>query len=363
MNLVDRILPGLTAYPDIHPMVVHLPVGLFPIALLLASVALWRNRSHLASPARLLLVLGTLGGFAALVTGLMAQQAMPHGRSTLVAVHRSYMLAVAVLALLLSGLALRRRGHPEGRDLRILVAGLVVLNTLLVLGADRGALVALRLRAGLDLSLPAVEGPPTLRPVTEAAGDSTRGRILYARLECATCHESGAMTEVPGIPPTLAYAGSRLQAGWIREYLVTPYRIRWAEQGVRPVVRMPDFELASDEAADLTAHLAARRDERRFAMSPVENPPLTELEAREGRDLIGQYACKGCHSIGGTGNAQGPVLDGVGERLRPEYVYAFLMDPDGIIPQTTMKDFALWREEARALTAYLMTLKRDGTPD
>jgi cytochrome c2 len=57
--------------------------------------------------------------------------------------------------------------------------------------------------------------------------------------------------------------------------------------------------------------------------------------------------------IEGSGDAFGPDLDTAGDRLRPGYVYAFLMDPKGIIPHTPMRDFGLWQEEARNLTAYL----------
>lgn len=74
------------------------------------------------------------------------------------------------------------------------------------------------------------------------------------------------------------------------------------------------------------------------------------------------YACNGCHSIAGSGGRVGPALDKVGARLRPAYLYAFLKDPKGIIPGTPMKDFDLWDEEARSLTAYLSTLKRERDP-
>lgn len=51
----------------------------------------------------------------------------------------------------------------------------------------------------------------------------------------------------------------------------------------------------------------------------------------------------------------GPSLDGVGSRRRPEYVMALLLDPKRVIPGTAMKDNQLWEEEARALTAFLMS--------
>jgi cytochrome c1 len=53
----------------------------------------------------------------------------------------------------------------------------------------------------------------------------------------------------------------------------------------------------------------------------------------------------------------GPDLSGVGSRLRPEYVAAFLQNPQAFIPRTPMKISELWEVEVQALVAYLMSLK------
>jgi mono/diheme cytochrome c family protein len=360
LSWFERILPGLAAYRDVHPMVVHFPVALFPIAMLFAWLALLRPRSGSASTARLLLLLGTLGAAVSVATGLVAEEAMPHGSGTPVSVHRSFMIAVGILAVVLSVVALRHRKPPEGSELRTLCVGLVLLNVLLVLGADRGAFVARSRRAGSEESLRRVEWRPHEAIEGAAArGDSAVGRALFARLECASCHGAETKAEAPGIPPTLEHAGSTLRSEWMIEYLVEPHRIRWADHRKRPALRMPDFQLEPKEAADLSAYLATCADTARFPSAPVEKPPLTEEEAREGRYLVARYACRGCHVIGGSGEALGPDLDAVGDRLRPAYIYTFLMDPHGIIPGTPMKDFHLWEAEARSLTAYLSTLRAE----
>jgi len=355
MNVIERLLPGLAAYPNIHPMLVHFPVALFPVSLLFAAVAFLLRRMDLLPPARLILVLGTLGAAVSVATGLIAQESLPHGPGTIVSVHRTLMLLSAALAALLSICAIARRGHRSRADSGVLAAGLLVLNVLVLLGADRGALAGLKLRAGMDLALPQA-GVPDTEPVDgPAAADTARGRALFETLECASCHgEPGR--EAPGIPPSLAIAGSRLRESWMRDYILRPHRIRWADHDVRPVLRMPDYGLDSAQAEDIASFLATRTDTARFPETPVTNPPLDETEARKGRELIGEYACKGCHVIGGTGNAHGPALDGAGDRLRPAYIYALLMDPKGVVPRTPMTDFDLWSEEARALTAYLTSL-------
>jgi mono/diheme cytochrome c family protein len=119
---------------------------------------------------------------------------------------------------------------------------------------------------------------------------------------------------------------------------------------------MPDYRLSAVEAADLAAFLATRTDTAMFPVPPITSPPLTSEEAARGRELVAEYACLGCHEISGAGSRLGPSLDGTGDRLQPAYVHALLMDPQAVVPGTPMKNFRLWDEETRALTAYLMAL-------
>lgn len=358
LHALQRLLPGVAAYPSIHPLLVHFPVALMPTALLFAVLSVGPfPRMH--STARLLLFLGTLGMLASAATGLRAQQLLPHGPGTLVSIHRTIMVATGSLAVLLCLFAVRSRRSESKGSRAILTAGLIVVNTFLVLGADRGALVSLRLRTG-SVPLPSakMEGPSPAQSAMGSAGDSARGGDLYMRLDCASCHGQDSKIEAPGIPPSLEYAGDKLQADWIQAYLLSPHRIRWIDEGKRPVLRMPDFQLLPSEAMDLAAFLSGKTDSTLFPSGPMSSPPLTAEEVAEGRALVEQYACKGCHSIGGVGTEFGPTLDGVGSRLRPAYMYAFLKRPKTVIPGTPMKDLHLWDEEARSIAAYLSTLHR-----
>jgi cytochrome c2/uncharacterized membrane protein len=352
---LSGLLPGVDAYPDVHPMFVHFPVALFPVALFFAVLAFWRG-PHLLGFARWLVWLGTTAAAVAVATGLTAAERMPHGPGTLVHQHRAIMLAAAGLAAGISLAMYFAKRRQDKRTQGAVVAALVVLNIVLVIGADRGALVALRFHASLGGDLPSVtetRGRPT-RDEDATAGhvDARRGQQLYESLACASCHEPPADKPRGDTPPELAAAGSRYQTAWVQTYLQRPHRRRWAQEGVRPVLRMPDFQLNPTEAADLAAFLATRLDSARFPTFP----PVTTRDAAMGRELFRQYSCRGCHRLGGTGGLFGPMLDGVGSRLTPSYMYSFLKDPRGVVPGTTMKDFDLWDEEARQLVAYLAGL-------
>ncbi len=355
MNLLAKILPGAAAYPDIHPMLVHFPAALFPVALFFALLSVWKY-PDLIRTSRALILLGTLGAIAAVIAGFQAEDMMANGPKTLVSVHKSFMMITTILAILLSMFALIQWKSDTARSRWVLLLALVVVNGVLTLGADRGALVALRVRSGMDLHLPQA-GPTVTAVPASLEADSSRGHALYSMFRCAECHSPQRKMESAGIPPTLEYAGSKMQADWMKTYLAHPYRIRWLDEEIRPDLRMPDYELSDGEARDIAGYLATLVDAKRFPAAPVERPPLTPQDAEKGRVLIGQYACKGCHSIGGNGNESGPALDDVGIRLQPAWIFAFVRDPKGIIPRTPMKDFHLSVDEARSITAYLMTLR------
>src|SRR5512140_681756 len=233
MSALSRLLPGLAAYPDVHPMLVHFPIALLPVALLFALHSL-RRHPELIRTARRLLFGGTVGMLAAALAGWRAQSLMPHGPGSLVSVHRSYMLAASAMALLLSLWAWRSRNDLGLRSRRILTLGLLIVTSAVMLGADRGALVALRYHAGLGLSLPSPSPAGTGNPADAAArspapGDLARGEILYKEFSCDHCHGPDRRLEAPGIPPDLAYAGSKPPRPWPLGDLLHPHRIRWVD--------------------------------------------------------------------------------------------------------------------------------------
>lgn len=196
--------------------------------------------------------------------------------------------------------------------------------------------------------------PPMLNAqnVSSTTHAAKTGAALYTELRCGLCHEVTASGI--NIPPTLALVGDKFQTAWLEAYLKAPYRRRWASTGVRPVLRMPNFLLSDDEARALAAFLATKRDTTRIKKFPFQNNPTS---VAEGKEIYQEYACYGCHKIAGNGGEMGPDLNEVGKRLRPEYLAAFLQNPQAFIPGTPMKISELWEEEVQALMAYLMSLK------
>lgn len=343
-------------------MFVHFPIVLMPAALVLAVLAWW-SRPAWWSAARAVFLIGTISLVVTGVTGLMAQAQIAHGPHSAVSVHRQFMLAAGSLALLLVGPALTVRYLVHKRCGIWFLAGLLLLNVILVLGADRGVMVSLQFRGG-PIPADAALKPDRAPTPTAAArlGNSDAGARLYERLACDACHGPTRREEVPGIPPGLEAVGSRLHVEWMRNYLMSPHPVRWADQDQRPETRMPDFQFTDGEADDLVAFLSQRRNSTLYDVRGPEAPPYSEQEIERGRSLIGEYNCRGCHVLGGTGVHLGPDLDSVGERLNPEYIAAMLRAPQRVVPGTSMRDFGLWDDEIRCLTAYIAAMRSPSAP-
>ncbi len=123
---------------------------------------------------------------------------------------------------------------------------------------------------------------------------------------------------------------------------------------------------------------AYEREEERFAvartawenfskrprMNHLARPDLAmtnaarRMLAKEGENLyFNQYGCNGCHSIGDVGGLVGPALDRAGFRLNDTWVYRWIRYPQGMKKHTRMPNLGLNDHDAKAVTAYLETLR------
>ena len=154
------------------------------------------------------------------------------------------------------------------------------------------------------------------------------------------------------LPPPLIGQGTKVQPDWMHDFLLEPYPIRPAV-----FLRMPRFNMSSEEATKIVNYFAARDD-----MSyPFDYDPRTsaghlttaESQFREtvGSDKTrlehamqivtnGNYCVK-CHLIGeytpsGSTRALAPNLAEVHNRLRPDFVRRWIANPKKILPYTAM---------------------------
>ena len=116
---------------------------------------------------------------------------------------------------------------------------------------------------------------------------------------------------------------------------------------------MPDFRLDSAEVDTLT----------RFVMSQTaatQPPPwtpavLSPFAMRKAEVLLrDRWSCLGCHQLGDDGGRIGPRLDGVAQRLRPEYLRALIEDPSHLAPGTIMPGSFEQRDRLDLIASYLL---------
>ena len=81
-----------------------------------------------------------------------------------------------------------------------------------------------------------------------------------------------------------------------------------------------------------------------------------------GRQLFySKYACQSCHIAAKTDKGYiGPTLTDVGSWLTPAWTYAWLKDPQALRPGTAEPNQNMSDDDARALAAFLMSLKAQG---
>ena len=77
----------------------------------------------------------------------------------------------------------------------------------------------------------------------------------------------------------------------------------------------------------------------------------------EGKRLFEELGCHGCHETVGFGEDKnrmiGPSLKNIKNKVRAEWITAWIKDPKGFRPTTLMPNFRLSDEESQAIAAYL----------
>ncbi|MBI3358748.1 MAG: c-type cytochrome [Nitrospirae bacterium] len=178
--------------------------------------------------------------------------------------------------------------------------------------------------------------------------------------QCSVCHvEKGKARQ---IAPNLGHEGSKFNRDWLFQFLKHPDRVR--PNGYMPITktRMPNFNLSDEDAGALTAYLMTLKEER---FSAVSNLDQSEKAVSEGKSLFSDiYRCDGCHKISekGEGGIVGPHLSIAKARLKPEWIYAWLKNPQSIRPDSPMPNFGLPEQDIRSLMAYVLSLGGEGKP-
>ena len=183
------------------------------------------------------------------------------------------------------------------------------------------------------------------------------GRSLLARYGCVRCHTirqpDGSRMEATDDPPALTHIADKTTREWIYVWLKSPRAYSIA-------ATMPDFGLSDEEARDIASFLIAQSK----PLSPgVQQNPLPAAAGgaaagTAGATLYGESFCASCHSTQNAagmlvGGDLGPELTRIGNKVKPEWLRAWLRDPRSYDPQTRMPHYRFSEPQVALLAGYL----------
>ena len=199
------------------------------------------------------------------------------------------------------------------------------------------------------------------RPVPEAYRDAAAeqasivpgGAIgaIISRYRCLSCHEIGSRGGDISTAP-LTFEGSKVNREWLAKYLAVPYSIR-------PILpeRMPVLKIPPADAAKLADAIETWYVDSAIPDDPFAGRPGSDRDAAEGARLYTTLGCRSCHIAGSTGGYYGPPLNETRARLKPGWVFYFLMNPQRWRADIRCPNYGLTETDALRLTAYLETLE------
>jgi mono/diheme cytochrome c family protein len=180
-------------------------------------------------------------------------------------------------------------------------------------------------------------------PALQFASTVAQGQKLFETMGCPGCHLAQGYEQQAKVAPDLRRVASKVDASWLVEWIKEP-KAYWS------ATKMPNFRLSWEESEAAAAYLLS-------SSTPYNGPNLPgngEVEA--GKQLVEGIGCLGCHQINGIGNGFAPDLSQVGGKVKADWLFAWVKNPQDYLATTKMPNLRLSDEQAAHITAYLMTL-------
>ncbi len=182
---------------------------------------------------------------------------------------------------------------------------------------------------------------------------------LMSDLACFSCHRING--HGGDMAPDLTWEGSSVQRDWLVQFFKNPGTLRPAL-----IRRMPRFNLTDGEANELTDYIMTVYQNPGVDRDAMPLSGYSQGEIELGRQLFyGKYACQGCHIVDTKTDKGyiGPSLTHVGSRLTAAWIYQWMKNPQALRPGTIEPNRAMGDEDARALTAFLISQKGGATKE
>jgi cytochrome c1 len=197
---------------------------------------------------------------------------------------------------------------------------------------------------------PALAVPGTPESDYQPAGKAGK---LMTDLACFSCHRING--HGGDMAPDLTWEGSSVQREWLVQFFKNPGTLRPSL-----IRRMPRFNLTDSEVNELTDYIMTVYQNPAVDRDSMPLSGYSQGEVELGRQLFyGKYSCQGCHIVDTKTDKGyiGPTLTHVGSRLTGAWIYQWMKNPQSLRTGTAEPNRAMSDEDARALTAFLISQK------
>ncbi|MDD5558122.1 c-type cytochrome [Candidatus Methylomirabilis sp.] len=228
----------------------------------------------------------------------------------------------------------------------------------------------------------------------------SRGRQMVEELGCFGCHMMAGFEKVQKVGPDLTRIANKVDPSWLVRWINKP-------RGYLPKTKMPNFGLSDEDALSIAAYLLNTSQPIPELHGEFKAPASVE----RGREIVSTVGCLGCHRVPGLeakippagaspavpsvhtlavppdsekeapgGAAKtasepkpmkawlvapppspenqdfAPDLSKIASKVNADWLFAWVKNPKQFRPTTRMPNLRLSDDDARAVTAFLMTL-------
>jgi cbb3-type cytochrome oxidase cytochrome c subunit/cytochrome c553 len=176
---------------------------------------------------------------------------------------------------------------------------------------------------------------------------------LMTDLACFSCHRING--HGGDMAPDLTWEGSSVQREWLVQFFKNPGTLRPSL-----IRRMPRFNLTDGEVNELTDYIMTVYQNPTVDRDAMPLNGYSQGQVELGKQLFyGKYSCQGCHIVDTKTDKGyiGPTLTNVGSRLTAAWINQWMKNPQALRLGTAEPNRAMSDEDARALTAFLISQK------
>ena len=198
----------------------------------------------------------------------------------------------------------------------------------------------------------------------QLSGEETylAGAKLFKNSGCLGCHKvepnklaTSAGTNIrfgntamPKAGPDLDRVNEKIQPAWLVGWLQNP-------QSHSLDARMPNLGLLKEQANAIATYLLTQK------ASPgiTDNGHPSSLDQNrlaQGKKLVQNLGCQGCHVIQGEGMSVGPELTNIRTKVNAQWLYGWIANPKAYFPNSRMPVLNLTKDQCTLIGDYLLSV-------